>query len=59
MSFSNPASFSFRLEEDHIIFQKLAEVVQTGFWNLKDRCYLPMAQEVLDVIYQVSFRHLL
>ena len=44
----------FRLPQDHELFQKLDRLIMEGIDNTKDDHYIPMAQQAIMVIYQLS-----
>ena len=44
----------FRLSQDHELFQKLDRLIMEGIDNTKDDHYIPMAQQAIMVIYQLS-----
>ena len=39
---------------DHELFQKLEKLILDGIENIKDDQYIPMAQQAIMVIYQLS-----
>ena len=45
---------AFRLTDDHELFLRLEALLFDGIDEMKDDAYIPMSQQAVSVIYQVS-----